>query len=104
MKMLPSLSPALLAALSLFDPNALFGQQHALVKDIRTTPIELSSSPANYTVAGSTAYFTATTQIHGTELWKTDGSAAGTVLVKDIRTGTESSEISFPTNVGGEVR
>lgn len=39
-----------------------------------------------------TAFFTATDSTHrgtgsGTELWKTDGTAAGTVMVKDVRTG-----------------
>ena len=38
---------------------------------------------------------------HGMELWKSDGTAAGTVLVKDINPGTASSIPSFLTNVNG---
>ncbi|HEX8532343.1 MAG TPA: ELWxxDGT repeat protein, partial [Cytophagales bacterium] len=38
-----------------------------------------------------TAYFTATDGVNGTELWKTDGTEAGTVMVKDIRPGAGSS-------------
>ena len=40
----------------------------------------------NPTVAGSTLFFNADDGIHGDELWKTDGTASGTVMVKDIRT------------------
>ncbi len=38
-----------------------------------------------------TLFFTAYDSIHGTELWKTDGSTAGTKLVKDINQGSGSS-------------
>jgi ELWxxDGT repeat protein len=34
---------------------------------------------------------TATDGVSGTELWKSDGTAAGTVLVKDIRAGSAAS-------------
>ena len=49
------------------------------------------STPANFTQAGDLLYFTATTPVHGMELWKTDGTAEGTSLVKDIRPGAGSS-------------
>ena len=42
-------------------------------------------APRSITVAGSVAYFAATDAAHGEELWRTDGTAAGTKLVKDIR-------------------
>ena len=38
---------------------------------------------------------------HGSELWKTDGTAAGTVLVKDIRSGASGSYPHNLTNVNG---
>jgi trimeric autotransporter adhesin len=38
---------------------------------------------------------------HGHELWKSDGTAAGTTLVKDIWPGTPSSHPRFLTNVDG---
>ncbi len=36
---------------------------------------------------GNTLYFTADDNAHGVELWKSDGTAAGTVLVRDIYPG-----------------
>lgn len=41
----------------------------------------------------TTVYFTATDAAHGLELWKTDGTDEGTVLVRDINPGTAPSEI-----------
>lgn len=43
------------------------------------------------TVAGNQAFFIANTAASGEELWRTDGSSAGTYQVKDIRTGSASS-------------
>ena len=45
---------------------------------------------------GSTAYFTADDGVHGEELWKSDGTAAGTVLVKDINPGSAGSYLGLP--------
>lgn len=41
-------------------------------------------------------YFTAVTSANGLELWKSDGSETGTVLIKDILSGSTSS---FPLNL-----
>jgi ELWxxDGT repeat protein len=66
-----------------------------LVKDINTATGpgyysgEFGSSfPSSLTAVGGTLYFTADDGEHGEELWKTDGTAGGTVLVKDINTGS----------------
>ena len=40
---------------------------------------------------GSEIFFTASDPANGEELWKSDGTEAGTVLVKDIRIGTNGS-------------
>ena len=48
-----------------------------------------------------TLFFTANDGTTGEELWKSDGTAAGTVLVKDINPGSASSYPSNLTNVNG---
>ena len=42
--------------------------------------------------AGGITYFVANSPNYGRELWKTDGTSSGTVLVRDIRPGSGSSE------------
>ncbi len=59
-----------------------------LLKDINQTPnIVQSSSPSNFFVVDDMLFFTANDGVNGTELWVTDGSAGGTVLVKDQAIG-----------------
>lgn len=48
-----------------------------------------------------TLYFKAYTPDFGHELWKSDGTAEGTVLVKDINVGTASSHIEQLTEFNG---
>jgi ELWxxDGT repeat protein len=47
------------------------------------------------------AFFAANNGVNGFELWKSNGSAAGTVLVKDIRPGALGSNPLNLTNVNG---
>jgi ELWxxDGT repeat protein len=68
-----------------------------------------SRYPANYTgwlslVNGNgTLYFTAIDETYGLELWKSNGTAASTVLVKDIRPGASDSGISSLAYWNGNV-
>ena len=43
------------------------------------------------TAVGNTLYFRATDGTNGYELWKSDGTASGTVMVKDINSGSGDS-------------
>src|SRR5205085_1636932 len=61
------------------------------------------SFPSNLTNVNGTAYFTADDGVNGNELWKSDGTASGTVLVKDIAVGNSGSFPSNLTNVNGTV-
>lgn len=50
-----------------------------------------AAEPRDFVQVGDVAYFTAQNAASGRELWKTDGTEAGTSLVADIRPGTGSS-------------
>lgn len=49
-----------------------------------------SSNPANFFTLNTMVLFTATNFTTGREVWRTDGSTAGTVLLKDINPGAGS--------------
>lgn len=69
-----------------------------LVKNINQSG---SSNPSYLTKVGSLVYFAANDGIHGTELWKSDGTAAGTKMVKNIRPYAKSSFPQDLINVNG---
>jgi ELWxxDGT repeat protein len=65
-----------------------------LVRDIRPgtcTSTPCSSAPANLRDVGGILYFTADDGLNGRELWQSDGTASGTVLVQDIAPGAAAS-------------
>jgi ELWxxDGT repeat protein len=66
-----------------------------LVKDINVGAVgSINVTPgakAFFTAYNSNLYFQATDGSTGYELWKSDGTTAGTVLVKDIQAGSGSS-------------
>ena len=59
-----------------------------------------SGNPYAFTAVGNTLYFRANDGTNGEELWKSDGTASGTVMVKDINSGSSSSSPSYLTAVG----
>ncbi|HEY7025008.1 MAG TPA: ELWxxDGT repeat protein [Candidatus Limnocylindrales bacterium] len=70
----------------------------SIVRDINASG---NSNPASLTAVGTTLFFTADDGIHGTELWKSDGTAAGTKMVKNIRPYGNSSNPADLVNVNG---
>lgn len=73
-----------------------------LVKDIKPTfepggSAQPGIGDGGFAGDGSTIYFTA----RDAELWKSDGTPAGTALVKDINPGRAGSEPSFLTILSG---
>lgn len=76
-----------------------------LVKDIY--PGGMSSVQAYYselwTVVNQTVFFDATDGTSGIELWRSDGTAEGTVLVKDINPGYYGSVPRLMINLGGRL-
>jgi ELWxxDGT repeat protein len=57
-------------------------------------------SPTRRRGLGGTLYFAADEGVHGRELWKSDGTEAGTVLVNDINPSGSSNPF-MPTDVNG---
>jgi ELWxxDGT repeat protein len=63
--------------------------------------IDPNANPSDLINIAGTLYFTAFDAARGRELWKSDGTAAGTVPVKDIAAGAGSSTPTEFANVGG---
>ena len=79
-----------------------------MVKDTYTGPSSTSSSsygPAHLTAVGNTLYFSGHDSTNGRSLWKSDGTTAGTVMVKDTDTSISSSSngLYYLTAVGNTV-
>jgi ELWxxDGT repeat protein len=77
-----------------------------MVKDINTgTANGVDAGNVNYGFAyvnvNGVFFFAANNGSAGVELWKSDGTEAGTVMVKDIRTGASNSSPYYLTNVNG---
>ena len=70
-------------------------EQAQLVKDINATPNTYAPAPTNLCEVNGMLFFSEQDSLHGTELWKSDGTAAGTKLLKDINPAGSSSPHSL---------
>lgn len=59
--------------------------------------------PKEFTEWGGMVYFAASTQAYGRELWRTDGTVAGTLLFKDINSGEVGSNPSEFQILGNKI-
>jgi ELWxxDGT repeat protein len=71
-----------------------------MVKDI--VPGFASSSPAHLTNVNGTLYFSADDGTHGQEIWKSDGTETGTIMLRDINPGMPGSYPEYFTDLNGK--
>ena len=94
----------LLLVLAVVAPAAADPAPAYLVKDLNTAAVEESdSTPLRFVTRDGVAYFTATDGLHGAELWRSDGTAAGTRMVVDINPGNDPSNPRDLTVIGDAV-
>ena len=79
-------------------------------RSVRSLPLKASgtefpaqTNPTQLTVAGGKAFFTEFDPATGVELWATDGTAAGTQMVSDLRPGATGSNPSSLAAVGNQL-
>jgi len=77
------------------------GGDPVLLTEVTSTDQEVQ--PADLTPAGDRLFFVKRDLESGSELWVTDGTAAGTRRVRDIRPGADSSEPSDLAAVGNRI-
>jgi trimeric autotransporter adhesin len=78
----------------LFISIESMAQPFSKLKDINSTATANGITTLLFQRSGNTVYFLANDGISGNELWKSDGTEAGTVLVKDITPGSASTNFN----------
>jgi ELWxxDGT repeat protein len=87
-------SPTGSGGLRWFRSNGTAQGTYAMLPDAEgqaTYAYSLGDSPTTRAILGTTLFYAGKGEETGSELWATDGTAAGTRLVKDIRPGFNSS-------------
>jgi ELWxxDGT repeat protein len=88
-RFLEKLLLAMCAGVWWFLPAVAAASDSRLVRDINTSAGS-SGNPSNLVAAGGKVFFTASTPTTGTELWVSDGTNAGTRMVRDIWPGSRN--------------
>ncbi|NPC81602.1 hypothetical protein HPC49_25695, partial [Pyxidicoccus fallax] len=65
-------------------------------------PSSFFAPPTVFLELGDTVLFGASDKVHGTELWRTDGTAAGTSMVLDLLPGPTGSDPSHAVVMNGQ--
>lgn len=96
-----NVKPYLLSSLCFIAVFSSYSAQPYLVKD--TNPGSQSSSIYYLTAYNNLLLFANTDTTHGLELWKSDGTATGTLMIKDINPGAQGSMASQICYWNGDV-
>ncbi len=88
----------IIPALLLTIPATVHAGEPFMLKDIHPSG---DSYPDQLTIVNGTLFFRANDGTNGTELWKSNGTEAGTIIVKDINPGSGASVPEHLTDVNG---
>ena len=86
--------------LEYLEQRMLLSEVPQLVKDINISPPGYPPL-SDAVVINGIAYFAADDSVHGTELWRSDGTTAGTYVVEDINPGSSGSYPSSLADIDG---
>jgi ELWxxDGT repeat protein len=84
------------------ESREMLAGDFTLVKDVLSIPDNgAQSRPDDFVQIDGLLYFSAHSTDHGRELWRTDGTESGTILVRDIQPGVWGANPRNLVNVNG---
>src|SRR5689334_6394770 len=95
-----ALGAIVLLVVSLAAAPARAATDAELILDVNWLTLGAGSAPTSPVSAAGTTFFVANDGSSGAELWKTDGTSAGTLRVKDINPGPGGSAPALLTRHG----